>query len=108
MKIQDLTKKQRRTLAVLALIGLVGPNGIFIYYSIVDASAIHRTLGDPIALAFIAESFLTMGIMAWLIRARGRSNPGWVSFIIMSLLGSLAFSFPAYLWATNRPTQPTH
>jgi len=52
-----------------------------------------------VALVFIIEAFLLMFLFAWVIRYLGFRSPGWLAFIIMSLLGSMVFSVPAFLFS---------
>jgi len=44
-----------------------------------------------------------MLILAYVIAKIGWKNPGWVFFITMSLLGSLAFSIPLQLYLMTKP-----
>jgi len=100
--VPPLTPIQEKLLLALALFGLIVPNGIFLYYAFCVPSVLVAALGNPAALLFIGEAFLLMVLLAWLIHHFGLDSPGWRMFIIMSLLGSLTFSVPAFLYLTNR------
>lgn len=93
---------QEKLLLALAVFGLIVPNGFFLYYSLVAPAALHSALGNPVALVFITEAFLLMFLFAWMIRYLGFRSPGWLAFIIMSLLGSMVFSVPAFLYLASR------
>ena len=96
------SRAEERTLAWVALFGLLVPNGVFLASVFRDPAAMVRVLADPLAAAFIAEAFLLMVLLAWLIHRSGWRSPGWGSFLLMSLLGSLAFSVPGFLWLASR------
>lgn len=82
--------------------GLVVPNGLFLYHSLVQPAALLAALSNPVALVFLAEAFLLMLVLAWLIHHLGFRSPGWLAFLIMSLAGSMAFSVPAFLYLVSR------
>ena len=50
-------------------------------------------------MVFMGEAFLLLLLFAWLIKIRGLTRPGWLTFtpLVLSLLGSMAFSVPAFL-----------
>lgn len=99
---KPFTPIQEKLLLALAVFGLVVPNGFFLYYSLVAPAALHLALSNPVALVFITEAFLLMFLFAWVIRYWGLRSPGWLAFIVMSLLGSMVFSVPAFLYLASR------
>lgn len=99
------TPIQERLLAGLAFFGLCVPNGIFLYYSLVRPDVLGAALANPVALVFIAEAFILMFLFAWLIRRQGLRSPGWFAFVVLSLVGSMVFSIPAFLYLSSR-TKP--
>ena len=96
------TPTQEKLLVVLAGFGFVGPNGLFLYSILFAPTTLRAALSNPVALVFIAEAFLLMFLLAWLIHHSGFRSPGWRAFIVMSILGSLAFSVPAFLYLASR------
>ncbi len=98
-----LSSKAANALLALALFGLLVPNGIFLYCFATDPAAVRGVLTNPLALVFVAEAFFLMILFAWLIKKAGLKQPGGLAFVVMSLIGSMAFSVPAalYLWAKN-------
>jgi hypothetical protein len=99
---KPFTPTQEKLLLALAIFGLIIPNGFFLYYSLVSPAALHASLSNPVALVFITEAFLLMFLCAWLIHHMGLRSPGWRSFIAMSLVGSMVFSVPAFLYFASR------
>lgn len=75
---------------------------MFLYYSLFASEILHAAFGNPIGLIFTLEALLLMMLFAWLIHHRGYHSPGWIAFIVMSLVGSMAFSVPAFLYLTSR------
>lgn len=61
-------------------------------------------LRDPVGGVFILEPVFLMFLVAWLL-ARFRRKPGALLFIILSLVGSLAFSMPWVLRTLDRTSE---
>ena len=54
---------------------------------------------QSIAAAFITESFILLGTLAYMLTRWGVSKLHWGWFVFLSLLGSMAFALPiALLW----------
>jgi fatty-acid desaturase len=101
---KPFTPTNEKFLIVLAIFGLLVPNGVFLYYFLFAPSVLHAAFANPVALVFMLEALLLMIFFAWLIHHRGFRSPGWLAFIIMSLVGSMAFSVPAFLYLSSRKT----
>lgn len=99
---KPFTAFQEGLLLGLAVFGLVVPNGVFVYYALMSPDVVIAALKNPIAAVFIAEAFLLLGLGAWLIRRARITFLGWKSFVVISLLGSLAFSVPLFLLLASR------
>lgn len=91
MKIQH---KQKIWLAIIAVIGLIGPNGVFLYFAFWRWTEFAQALRHPVTLAFVIESFIVMGLLAAYL-ARKSERWGWKSFVVLSLIGGLGFGIPA-------------
>lgn len=89
-------------LLILAMVGLVGINGLFLTHFYHHPDAMLSAWRDPIAGVFILEAFILMFLGAWLVRRQEIRNPGWIWFIILSLLGTLLFSVCLYLYLASR------
>ena len=101
MNFSAFTARARAGLLVLAVFGFIGPNGLFLWYVFTDFAAVQTAQADPVARLFMVEAAILMGLLAWLVH-RSSARPGWLAFIFMSLIGSLAFSVPAWLWLASR------
>ena len=53
-----------------------------------------EALANPIALLFMVEALVIMAFGAWWFGRHGLKRPGWVAFVILTMVGSLAFSIP--------------
>ena len=94
------TPGERFWLWTLAFIGAIGLNGAFIYGLVARPDALGSALTNPIAVAFILEALVLMGVLAYLLGKWGVSRVHWRWFVVLSLLGGLAFALPvALLWA---------
>ena len=87
----------RPLLYVVGAIGLFGLNGVFLFYALLRPEVMAAALANPVSLVFILEALLLTGLFAWLIATFGWKRPGWLAFVALSMVGSLAFSVPAFL-----------
>lgn len=102
MNIDSLTP--RRTLILsISVIGFIMINIPFLYFAIFDTATYEAGMSNGFALVFIGEAFLLMLFLAYLIRASGWNKPGWITFIILSIVGSMAFSIPFFLYLISDP-----
>jgi hypothetical protein len=97
MAIAPLTPRQRTLLTLVALFGLLGPNGVFVYYALFRWNDLLAGLRHPVALAFLIEAMVVMVFLAALIALRPIGRWGWKTFLALSLIGGLAFSIPAFI-----------
>jgi hypothetical protein len=92
------TREQTLRVAV-ALVGALGLNGVFIYALVMRPELIGEALRNPVSLAFIAEAFVVMGLLAYFLGRWGVARRAGVLFIVLSLLGGIAFALPVVmLW----------
>jgi len=93
------TRLERLWLIALAVVGFVVVNGAFVYGLVADPDAIHAALSNPVSAAFIGEALLLVCVFAYLLRKWRVARLGPVWFILLSLLGSMAFALPiSLLW----------
>jgi hypothetical protein len=78
----------------LALAGLLGINTAFLYGAVLRPEHVAPALTNPIALAFVVEALVLTAFGAWVVWLLGFRRPGPVTFVVLSLVGSLAFSVP--------------
>lgn len=98
------TPRERLWLAVVAVVGALGLNGIFAWALWARPDALFAALANPVAAAFIAEAFLMVGVLAYLLGRWRVSRVHWAWFVVLSLAGGVAFALPAVLlWSTRRP-----
>ncbi len=99
---KPFTQTQELLLAGLAFFGFIVPNGVFLYYTFMASGVLLAALTNPVALVFIVEAFILLPIFAWLIHRQGYRSPGWFAFVVMSIIGSMVFSVPAFLYLVSR------
>lgn len=86
-----------------AIVGFLLVNCPFLYIALFEKETYAAAMKNGLALVFIGEAFLLMLLFAFLIARMGWRKPGWLFFIVMSLLGSLAFSIPLQLYLITKP-----
>ena len=96
--------RERFWLWTLALFGFLAVNGAFLY-GLLQPAVLAEAMNNPLALAFIAEAFLLVGVLAYLLRKWGVSRMSWHWFVMLSLLGSIAFALPVVLLWKSGNTQ---
>ena len=96
------SRSERRWLVAIAVIAFAGVNGGFIYGMTMDPGALEAAWRNPISAAFMVEAFVLTLVLAWLLTRWGVSgmSRGW--FILLSLIGSIAFALPVVLLARDR------
>ena len=92
-----LSPNQRIALWAVAVFGLLGPNGVFIYFALFRWSDLLAAMQHPVTLAFVVEAFLVMGLLAVFFAQRPIGRWGWKTFVVLSLIGGLGFGIPAFV-----------
>jgi hypothetical protein len=95
---EGYTRGERAWLWAMGVTCAVGVNGAFLY-GVIHPEVLREALNNPVAIAFIGEAFMLVAALAWLLRRRDLSRVPWPWFIVLSLVGGLAFALPvALLW----------
>ena len=89
-------------LLIIALFGLIVPNGIFIYWLFTEFGGIAGVLQNKLAVAFIIDAFMSMFVLAWWFAAKPSGKVRWYWFVVFSLAGGLGFSIPFYFWVNKQ------
>lgn len=96
------SRAERLWLMLLGAVGLLGINGVFVWSMYARPEAMGDALANPLALAFIVEAMVLVVALAWLFRKWGLTRLGWGWFVLLSLVGSLAFAIPVALLLGRR------
>jgi hypothetical protein len=94
-------------LLLVALFGLIVPNGLFIYWLFVEFDGLQAVLQNRLALAFIIDAVITLVLLTVYFAKRPIGRVGWQTFVLLSLLGGLGFSLPLYWWLNTRSSNGT-
>ena len=92
-------------LLIVAIVGLIIGDGLFLYWLLYDSPSLSQVLEDRLALAFMVDAALTLGILTVYF---ARTPPGrfrWPWFVAFSLLGGLCFGLPFYWWLNRRGSE---
>ena len=90
-------RRERTVLMALGGFELVALNSLFVWGVFARPDAIADAFTNPISLVFIAESFLLLGVFAYLMRKWGVLRLPWGWFVGLALLGSMLFALPVVL-----------
>jgi hypothetical protein len=95
----EYSRAERAALIALGVFGFAAVNGTFIYSLFFQPGALDEALANPLSAAFMVEALVLAGALAYLLRKWGVSRVSWVGFVVLSLIGSIAFALPvALLW----------
>lgn len=89
-------------LLLAALVGLIVPNGLFLYWLVVEYRGIVAVLDDKLAVAFIIDAFLSLILISVYLARRPIGRVGWPVFVALSIAGGLGFSLPFFYWLNAR------
>lgn len=87
---------------VASILGFLLINVPFLYYSFIETAVYDAAMTNAVTLLFVAEAFLLLALFAFLIAKLGWQRPGWILFVVFSILGSMAFSVPFMLYLHAR------
>jgi len=94
-------------LLLIALFGLVVPNGFFIYWVVYEFNGLGPVLQDKLALGFILDVLLALILLSAYFARHPLGPVKWYWFVVLSFVGGLGFSLPLYYWLNQRANQPT-
>jgi hypothetical protein len=89
-------------LVFLAVVGNLVPGGLFLYWFLNEYSSLSAALSDKLALAFLVDLLLSTFVLAYLFARKPLGPVKWPWFVALSLLGTLAFSIPLFIWLNWR------
>jgi hypothetical protein len=89
-------------LLVIALFGLIVPNGIFIYWLLAEFNGVDEVINNKLAVAFILDAVMAMLLLAYRFGAKPIGRIKWYWFVALSLVGGLGFSLPFYWWLNQK------
>jgi hypothetical protein len=88
----------------LAAFGFAAVNGAFLYGLLFQPGAFADAMTNPTAAAFMVEALVLVGVFAYLLSKWRVNRLAWGWFVLLSLLGSMAFALPiVLLWPRGRP-----
>lgn len=89
-------------LLLVALFGLLVPNGLFLYWLFVEYQGLTAVLQDKLALGFMLDALIALVILAVYFARHPVGRFRWPWFVAFSFLGGLGFSLPFFYWLNTR------
>ena len=89
-------------LIFLAAVGNLVPGGLFLYWFFNDYTSLSAALTDWLALAFFVDLLLSTFALAYLFARKPIGPVKWPWLVALSLLGTLAFAIPLFVWLNWR------
>ena len=101
-----LTPRQRTALILVAAFSFVVTNGVFLYWLIFRARDLVAGLLHPAALVFEIDVLVVLGLLAAYFRKHPLGPWSWRTFVVLSVVGGLGFSIPAFVLLNSPPQRP--
>jgi hypothetical protein len=92
-------------LLLVALFGLVVPNGFLAYWFLVEFHGFGQVLQDKLALGFILDVLIALIVLSVYFARHPIGPVKWYWFVVLSCAGGLGFSLPLYYWLNRRTMQ---
>lgn len=89
-------------LLLIALSGLLVPNGIFVYWLFTEFTGMGDFFNNKLALGFMIEAFAVMFLLAYYFAKQPPGKIKWYWFIVFSLIGGIGFGIPFFYWLSKR------
>jgi len=89
-------------LLFLAVVGNLLPGGLFLYWLANDYTSLSAALSDRLALAFFVDLLMSTFLLAYLFARKPLGPVKWPWLVVLSLLGTLAFAIPLFVWLNWR------
>jgi hypothetical protein len=100
----EYSARERFWLWTMAAFGIAVVNGAFLHGLLFQPGALTDAMRNPIAAAFMVEALVLVGVFAYLLSKWKVNRLAWWWFVLLSLLGSMAFALPiVLLWRRGRP-----
>ena len=68
VQITEYSSRERFWLGVVAAVGFLGVNGVFLYALIFQPETLGRAMANPVSAAFMAEALILVAVLAYLLR----------------------------------------
>ena len=89
-------------LLLVAAFGMIVPNAFIVAWLLNDYQGLGPVLQDRLALGFILDVAVTLAILSVYFAKHPPGPVQWPWFVLLSLMGGLAFSLPLYYWLNTR------
>ena len=89
-------------LILLAVLGNVIPGGLFLSWLANDYTTLAAALSDKLAVAYFIDLVMSTFFLAYLFARKPIGPVKWPWFVALSLLGTLAFAIPLFVWLNWR------
>jgi len=90
----------------VAVLGNLLPGGLFLHWLFNDYTSLSAALADRLALAFFIDLVISTFVLAYLFARKPLGPVKWPWLVALSLLGTLAFAIPLFVWLNWRRTPP--
>ncbi len=97
-----MNDKIARNFLIAAIIAFVGPNGLYLHALFTNPTSNLEALNNPVALAFMIEAVILLILFIYYVFERTKSIKQVFLYLVLSFIGSLAFSLPLFIYLQHR------
>lgn len=97
-----LDQRTRNILLGVGVIAALGPNALYLSTLFQDPTANRTAMENPVALAFMIEAMMLLVLFLWYVHRETRSWSEVLLYLVLAFAGSLAFSFPLFLYVQSK------
>lgn len=93
---------KNKGLLIFAIIAFLGPNMLYLYAAFTMPEMNGLAMQNPVALAFMIEAMMLLGLFLTYVYQTKKSWKHVLIYLVLSFAGSLAFSFPLFLYLEKK------
>ena len=97
-----MNDKIARNLLIISIVAFFGPNGLYFNTLFTNPESNLEALNNPVALAFMIEAIILLVLFLYHVFDRTKSIKQVFLYLALSFIGSLAFSFPLFIYLQYR------
>ena len=96
---REFSAAERAALWAVSAVGFLALNVVFGWAVFLHPDMVQEAMANPLSLVFVMEALVLTGLLAYLLHKWQVTRLHWIWFVVLALVGSLAFALPiAVLW----------
>ena len=93
---------------LVAIVGMLFPNALFLYWLLFEFDSVSAFLGNHAAVALFVDAILATSLLAYLLAVRPVGPVKWPWLFLLTLLGGMGFGLGILLWLNYKRSGAGH